>query len=105
MSTKKQGYLVTLLPDGSQTREPFKGREPEYERLRALVGGIIAHVVVKWEGRNRNGYVHDEGLLRGLPYNAKASAGYKAAHPGMVAFDPSFGTLVGPCVLIVWEAA
>jgi len=106
MSTpKKQGYLVVIQPDGTETRTPFKGREPAYEDLRAAVGGLIASVVLKCEdGRRRNGFVHDEGLLIGLPVNPRASAMYKAAHPGMTAFaGPGWGTLVGPCVIIWWE--
>lgn len=104
MSTKKQGYLVTIAPDGTETREPFKGREPPYERLRALVGGIITIVSVKCDdGRKRTGFVHDEGLLIGLPFNARASKMYRAAYPGMQGIDPDFGYLVGPLVVVWWE--
>jgi hypothetical protein len=106
---KKQGYLVCIKPDGTETREPFKGREAPYERLRALIGGIITSVKVKPDDGSiaRVGFVHDEGLLIGLPYNARASRMYdRACGDGMRKFDPSWrGHLVGPLVYTYWETS
>lgn len=103
MSTKRQGFLVTIHPDGTEMREPFKGTSPPYERLRALVGGCLASADAKYQGRRRTGYVHDEGLLLRLPHNPRASRMYREAFPGMAAMDYDFGHLVGVLVLVVWE--
>lgn len=95
---KKRGFLVHIPADVSQPirREEFKGKAPEYAALRKAVGGLIQPLKLKYEGRARDGYVNEEGLLHRLPLNPRASRMWAECY--------AFATpLVGNAVLIYWE--
>ncbi len=64
--------LVVIKPDGTQERKPFRGKV-KYEALRDAVGGTIAIVPIHFEGRKRQAYCRDDGLLVGLPFNMTAT--------------------------------
>ena len=101
---KKRGYLVTIPADSRQeiTRTEFAGKAPAYETLRNAVGGLIQPVKLVYEGRARDSYVNEEGLLRGMAYNARATAMWHAwGEKG--GYNTRGQILVGTAVLILWE--
>lgn len=100
-AAKKRGFLVHIPADVSKeiTREPFTGSAPAYESLRAAVGGLIQPVKLKYEGRSRSGYVNEEGLLQGLPFNRRATVMWREWSPVATAGQ----ILVGPAVIVFWE--
>lgn len=55
---------------------------PGYEQLAALinpiVGGELEHVSVLWNDRPADMFVHETGVLEGLPRNVEATAIYRA---------------------------
>lgn len=99
MSTKKPRYLVIIKPDGTEERKEFKARPP-YEALRDAVGGIIEGVKVRYDGKVREAYVHEEGLLINLPYNHRATEAYRAYWVPKGA-RPMDCHLVGPLAVII----
>lgn len=80
----KSGTLVTIKPDGTRTEARFSGRDaPGLDALQAAVGGYIERVRVRFQGRVRDGYVNEEGVLNGLPSNPFATR--LLAHPTLTA--------------------
>lgn len=86
--------------------------EPGFDAINALVkpligGGHIEHVSVLHDGKRRDMFVDEEGLLKGMPRNERATAIYRAAwlsrNPGKDAEEISH--IAGPAVLFtrrVW---
>lgn len=95
---KKCGFLVYVPADVSKPirREPFKGKAPEYQTLRDAVGGLIQPIKAKYEGRARNAYVNEEGIIRGLPINRRFT---RMAHEFYGSDTQDF---FGDAVIILW---
>ena len=91
MATHKYRQFVIVEIDGATT--PIKAL-PTLAFIQATVGGLIEGVEVVYNGRRRQAYVNEEGRLRDLPYNPKASRLYCAAHP-----FASVPGIVGPMVI------
>jgi hypothetical protein len=78
------------------------------EPIRELIPlprGYVEHVNVLFEGKRAHMFVHEEGLLLGLPRNDPATKIYRAAwlarHPKD---DPeSLSYIIGPAVLYTGE--
>jgi anthranilate/para-aminobenzoate synthase component II len=100
---KKQGYLIHIPadPDLPLRKEPFKGKEPKYEDLSKAVGGFIERVQLLYNGKSHNAFANEEGLLKGLPYNARATAMY--ADHWKKKHIPVDAHIVGDVVMIYWE--
>lgn len=95
-------YLLIVAADGSETRTPFTGKGPTYQQLRDAVGNIIQPVSVFWQGKTRQAYVDEEGLLRGLPINERATEAWrKWGERTRHAVGDMF--LVGKCVIVMRE--
>lgn len=95
----RQRYLIVISPDGVEKRIDFPGTAPAYELLRMHVGGMIAPLRLRYDGKLRQCYVHEEGLLIGLAQNDAATHlmretfAYALARPADV--------LVGPLVIVI----
>jgi hypothetical protein len=74
-------YLV-IQPDGTYEQKETKKKELSLEQLQKLVGGYIELVHVKYKGRRYEAYVNEEGKLKNMPFNPKATALYHAAFGG-----------------------
>ncbi len=83
--------LVIIQPDGTETREGYAGDEPELEQLQRAVGGLIELVQVTFEGADRIAFINEEGKLKGLRYNQRATD----------IWHGDFDELVGPLVILV----
>jgi hypothetical protein len=102
MATKKPRFLVVITPDGTETRTEYKARPP-YEALRDAVGGLIERVKVRHEGKIREAYVSEEGLIHGLPYNKTATDMMRDAYPAQARafYGQSWPYLVGNLAVIL----
>lgn len=68
------GRLVKLEPNGNVTETRWEKRgPPDWQTLKALVGGYIEGVQVKYDGKLRQAYVNENGLLEGDIYNQRAT--------------------------------
>jgi hypothetical protein len=66
------GTLVIIQPDGTKTEQRWeKSGPPNWETLSAAVGGYIERIRVKYNGRARDCYVNEEGILKRLPANSE----------------------------------
>lgn len=63
------GRLIAVHPDGKHVEYPSK--KADYEKLSGLVGGYIERIKVRYEGKVRDCYLNEEGLLNRLPWNPK----------------------------------
>jgi len=88
------GKLVVIKPDGSTIEHRIESKRPTLEILKELVQGWVERVRVRWEGKVRDAYVDEEGLIKGLQSNRKAIQ--LLAPP----FDPEMVTIVG--TLVIW---
>lgn len=109
MNTK---YTV-IRPDGTeQTHQIRLPAAPTLQTLRSLIvphlaGGDLEQVSVLHNGKGTDMFVDEEGLLKRLPRNDKATAIYRAhylkQHPGI---DPEqLGFIAGTAVIFdrrVW---
>lgn len=68
---------------------------PEYGLLKRQVGGWIQGIKIRYEGKIRQAYVHEEGFIRRLPLNKEATRLLKETYPTEHTQD-----LVGP--LVIW---
>ena len=66
------GQLHIISPENHRTIIVIE-KEPSLEQLQKAVGGYIEVVKVRFEGKIRDAYVNEEGLLKQLPYNPYAS--------------------------------
>lgn len=69
---KRPGCLVTVQPTGA-TVITRREEPPSLDDLQKAVGGYIERVRVRYEGRVRDAYVNEEGLLKSLPPNRAAT--------------------------------
>lgn len=72
------GVYIVIAPDGNQRRlkEPKKGRQ--LDMLQQLVGSpvrkaYVERVRVTFEGRVRDAYVDEDGIMKQLPVNNHAT--------------------------------
>lgn len=91
------GVIVKIDVDGSLTEIPikYKGSVKWEDLHRNLNDGYIERVKVRYQGRVRDAYVDEEGLLKGLQRNLVAEqlvADYYGA--------PLSQWLVGP--IVIW---
>ena len=78
----EQGEIVDLPDD----------MESQVMKLQEIVGGWIEHVALP---HNHNGFINEEGKLKGLPWNHFATELRRLAHR----LSPS-ETIVGPVVIV-----
>lgn len=81
-----QDTVITIIrPDGTEeTRTVSLADKPSYAVLKPLVepaldGAWMEHVSVLHDGARTDMFVDEEGLNKGLPFNAKATAIYRAS--------------------------
>ena len=71
------GTLIILTPSGVLSEQRWEGTgkksSPPLEMLQNAVDGYIEHVKVRFNGRVRDAYVNEEGLINGLPFNMAAT--------------------------------
>jgi hypothetical protein len=95
LTGRVSGKLVVIFPDETRAEEiHFIEKKPTLEDLQHHVGGYIERIKVDYEGKVRDGYVDEEGLLKLLPINHRAMEmdTMKLYRGGM--------PLVGP--LVIW---
>lgn len=105
---------MRIFPIGRmpEVRQVSVAERPSLEDLRKLIephldGGHLEHLLVLYDGGERDMFVDEEGALKRLPYNPEATLIYRASwlrrHP---ADDPrSLPAIRGPAVLFdkrVW---
>lgn len=68
------GSIVIIKPDGSENsiRWPQGGQPPLETLQRCIGGGYIESVKVHY-GKTRQAYVDEDGLIKNLPFNERAS--------------------------------
>lgn len=86
------GTLAILPVGGGLTLEPYTGPRPSLEQLQKAVGGYIERVKVRYDGRVREAYVNEEGLIEGLPFNATATR---------LVSEFGYGAIVGTIAVLV----
>lgn len=96
----KYQYRLTVIFPSGQISDRFQAAKPQLAQLQALVNGPI-QIVPQWgsyEGKRCTVYANEEGLLRGLPYNQKATDLWRAwsAERGR---GRHVGSLVGTVVI------
>lgn len=106
-------YIV-IRPDGTEEKHTANlPEEPDYEQIKAIMIQVFGprswfeRVAVLHDGKRTDMFVDEEGLLKRLPRNEKATAIYRAnwlaQHP---ATDPEeLNLIVGTAVLFtrpVW---
>jgi hypothetical protein len=64
-----KGTLVVISPEGQVTEVPVK--KLDISEIQAAVSGYVERIKVRYEGKVRDCYLNEEGLLRGMPYNPK----------------------------------
>ncbi len=84
--------LVVIQPDGTETRTTYTSDEPELEVLQAAVGGLIELVQVGFDGADRIAFINEEGKLKRLPINHRATAMWDGSR---------FDVLVGPIAILL----
>lgn len=70
--------VITLLANG-ETKEQLQPKAPDLKQLQAIVGGYIETVphFTKFGDMKRGvAYCNEEGLLRGLQFNAAATSAW-----------------------------
>ncbi len=65
-------YTITLGTNGDIIIEPFSDTD-NLPIMQNAVGGYVEHLDITCKGFGLDMWVNEEGLLRGLPYNALAS--------------------------------
>lgn len=68
--------LVVIPPSGDITSEEYTTPEPDFEQIRRLGSipeGYVQQITVNYGGKVCAGYVDEEGQLRGLAPNLRAS--------------------------------
>jgi hypothetical protein len=64
------GRLIRVETDGTFTTHFWTGARPwPLSLMQRLVGGYIERVKIKYDGRLRDAYVDEEGLVKGLRTN------------------------------------
>lgn len=71
-----KGKIVILHPDG--TKEERNVSRLDIAQIQKLVGGYVERTKVRYEGRPRDCYLNEEGILRGLPWNNQVKLYAKA---------------------------
>ena len=71
------GKIITITPGGTVTEEK-SDCPPTAEYIEEKIGGYLqmlfwANKNIRYRGVKSQFYVHEEGLLKGLPVNPKAS--------------------------------
>ena len=78
--TKQEKYLVYISATGEVVRIDQPTRL-DLRLLQTLVGGYIEHVGgIKYEGHDCYMWCNEEGKLKGLPINTKATEIFQKAH-------------------------
>jgi hypothetical protein len=69
------GRLIVITPNGTHSVTEIKtAKGPTLKDLQTAVGGYIERVRVRYDGRVRDAYIHEEGLILGLPVNNRATS-------------------------------
>jgi Domain of unknown function (DUF3846) len=58
------GKYVRIQPDGTTTVYVTEDKQPKLEKLQELVGGYIERIKVKYDGKTRDAYLDEEGLIK-----------------------------------------
>jgi len=91
------GHLITIPADDAALITDERVMKPvSLERAQALVGGYVELLNVTYTSKQRRDHpaqmlVNEEGLLRNMAFNARAS-------------DIAKRTIVGPAVVLLGEA-
>jgi len=68
------GRMVVVDLDGGQREIRWEGKKlPDYKTLGAHVDGWIERVQVRFEGKVRDAYVNEEGIMRAFRPNIPAT--------------------------------
>jgi len=91
------GMLIKILPNGDKEFQAYnKNDTPSWEVLFKLVGNYIERVRVKYEGKMRDAYLDEEGLIRNPPLEINPYA-YELIKAGGNAYQNYY---VGP--IVIW---
>lgn len=63
------GKHIIIQPDG--TKSEVERKKFDYDVTSEAVGGYIERIKVRYEGKVRDCYLNEEGLLLGLPFNSE----------------------------------
>lgn len=100
---------TVIQPNGEETVTEIEHR-PTLDQMRDLIGGGYVELVrVLWEDKPTQMFVDEEGLIKALPYNARATEIYmNATRQGQSGMPPDSPAqpIAGIAVLYdkdVWE--
>lgn len=73
------GLLVSIKSDGTQSQERWEGKgkkaRPGYEKIQALLdGGYFQMVNARLDGKVREAYIDEDGIMKRLQVNPFAMA-------------------------------
>jgi hypothetical protein len=66
-------HLRLIEPDGTESLHAYEREEPSLEMLQGLVGGYVEPIVVLYEGKRKQAFMDEDGLMKKLPPNPKAT--------------------------------
>lgn len=107
-------WMTVLYPNGTENAIR-KSEEPSYDELRSyLNGGYVEVVWVLHNGKRAQLIVDEEGSLKNLPFNPKATAIYRATAEHMakqyreqnlpITFVPNEAIILGVAILLEGDA-
>ena len=92
------GMFIKIEPNGRKTIHEYSQKgPPRLEILQELVGGYIERVRVKYEGKLRDAYLDEEGLIR---YTAKDTNMYAFDMIAAASSYPVIQMFLGP--IVIW---
>lgn len=83
--------LLLIKPNGEEKTVTYEN-EPKLDEYQAMVGGNIEFVNLKFKGKRKDGIVNEEGLIKRLPINHRATKMYQEQNGFSSA--PIVGTVV-----------
>lgn len=104
-------HVLVIGTDGGEQRVPFEGVEPDLETLQTACRGHIEHIAVIYNGRRCDAFINEEGKLRGMADNLRATQMHndwlRAQYEALSGRRPPRGFpvefIVGPAAIIVVE--
>ena len=95
--------LVRIDIDGTFTVKEYKNK-PTLKDFQDAVGGYIERVKVRYEGKDRDAFVDEEGIMKDLPINPTATEfyiGYFLSKTSTMLWATELAPLRGPMVIEV----
>jgi len=69
------GILIKIVPGNIKVFEAFEFglRDPSLEEMQEILGGYLEPITVSFAGKERQAYIDEEGIMKELAPNYKAT--------------------------------